>query len=193
MTRERFAAVMATLSVLPGRDVTEPLLEVYWRVLGDLSDAEMEGAATKALRSCRFLPTPAELLALARPRNLAAEAGRVFEAVKALADYSPRAGDVWSETKIRIALGEAAADAFAACGGSAALRHGDEVWTRKHFVEAYQAHPPADPPPALPASRKERRELGRAPSGDARVLPLVRSIGKPMPRDFRAAAAGDEP
>ena len=57
------AAALATLAVaLPGKDISSPLLEVYWRALADLTDAELEAAATKALRACRFFPTPSELL-----------------------------------------------------------------------------------------------------------------------------------
>lgn len=192
MTRERMAAALATLAVaLPGKDISSPLLEVYWRALADLTDAELEAAATKALRACRFFPTPSELLELAQPRNLAAEAGRVFERVQSLADYSPRVGSVWSETKIRLALGDEVADAFQAAGGASALMRGDDVWTRKAFVEAYQAHPPTD----NPLLRIGPAEPKRLPSGEGRVLEMVRHIGNlpdPKGRDFRSAAAKDE-
>lgn len=182
MTRERFAAAMATLSVLPGGAVDDVRLEVYYRVLGDLTDEEFEMAATKALRSCRFLPTPAELLELARPRHLAAEAGKVYDQIRDLADYSERLGSTWTVTKIRLALGEAAAEAFQAAGGSDAFRSGDPVWTRKAFVEAYTTHPPHEAPPALPASPKERRQIGKVDrETDPKVLPFVKSIGN-MPR-----------
>ena len=187
MTRERFAAVMATLSVLPGKDVSAPLLEVYWRVLGDLTDEEMEAGATKALRTCRFLPTPSELLELARPRNLQAEAGRVFEQVRELSDYSA-GGEFWRETKIRVALGNEAADAFIACGGSSAFKCGDPVWTRKAFVEAYCKQPPRETPPALPESPKAKRLIGTKSDTDPKVLDLTRRIG----RDWKARAAGDD-
>lgn len=191
MTRERFAAVMATLSVLPGKDVSAPLLEVYWRVLGDLNDEEMEAGATKALRTCRFLPTPAELLELARPRNLQAEAGKVFEQIRELSDYAA-GGEYWKETKIRIALGNEAADAFVACGGSAAFRSGDPVWTRKAFVEAYCNRPPRETPPALPESPKAKRMIGSTTDADPKVLDLTRRIGRTLPPDFKARASGDD-
>ena len=196
MTRERFAAVMATLSVLPGKDVSAPLLEVYWRVLGDLTDAEMETGATKALRTCRFLPTPSELLELARPRNLPAEAGRVFEDVKRLADYDGKTGELWREVSVRCALGNEVADAFQACGGSNAFKNGDPVWTRKAFVEAYCKHPPIEAPPMLPEYGKELRRLAKGPEPeDRRFLALVKQTGKSLRevKDFRAAQANDDP
>lgn len=192
MTRERMAAALATLAVaLPGKEISGPLLEVYWRALADLTDEQLEAAATRALRACRFFPTPSELLELAQPRNLAAEAGRVFERVKGLADYSPRVGAVWSETKIRLALGDAVADAYQAAGGAAAFATGDEVWTRKAFVEAYREAPPAE----NPLLRIGPAEPKRLASGEARVIEMVRTIGslpEPKGRDFKSAAANDE-
>ena len=192
MTRERMAAALATLAVaLPGKEISGPLLEVYWRALADLTDEQLESAATKALRACKFFPTPAELLELARPRNMVAEAGRVFERVKSLAGYSPQVGAVWSETKIRLALGDAVADAYQAAGGASALMRGDEVWTRKAFVDAYLKAPPTD----NPLLRIGPETPKRLPDPERRVMQLVKTIGnmpEPTRKDFKSAAAKDD-
>lgn len=178
MTRDDFAKVLATLSVLPGGEVDKVRLAVYWEVLKDLTLEELSRAAAVILRTKKFFPVPAEILELARPRNLGAEAGRVYEQITELADYSDRVGSTWSETKIRLWGGDRVADAYMAAGGSAAFRSGDPVWTRKAFVESYVAHPPEECPPPLPASAKARRELGRGPTtNDPKVLQLVRGIG----------------
>lgn len=180
MSPERFKAVLATLAIaLPGREQSDALRDVYWRVLAGLTDEQLEAAAAKALRSCRFFPTPAELLELAQPRNLEAEAGRVFERVKALADYSPQCGPIWSETKIRLALGDAVADAYQAAGGSSAMMRGDEVWTRKAFVASYAEHPP-EANPLLRLGSGETKTL--PPVRDERVEGLKAVVGRPMPK-----------
>jgi len=189
MSPERFKAVMATLAVtLPGKEQSDALRDVYWRTLADLTDAQLETAAARALRSCRFFPTPSELLELSQPRNLGAEAGRVFNRVKMLAEYSALAGTYWTETKIRLALGDQVADAFQAAGGSAAFEKGDEVWTRKAFVEAYQEFPPPENP-LLRIGSGDTKALS-APK-DARVIEFVQRIGKPIeppPMDEKRAA-----
>lgn len=58
------AAVMTSVGVLAeafGRTATEATIAAYTIGLGGLSPRQIENATGKALRSCKFMPTPAEL------------------------------------------------------------------------------------------------------------------------------------
>jgi hypothetical protein len=88
---QTLAVTLKALSVPFGREVSRELLEVYRVALDDLTDTELQTAAAKAIRHCRFFPPPAELRALAGrggEKALKAEAaeawGRVQEALDAL-------------------------------------------------------------------------------------------------------------
>lgn len=160
-SKERFASTMSAMALaLPmsnGRQLTQPLLEMYWRVLADLSDEELELAATSIMRNptrAVFFPTPAELLAAARPVSQA-DAMRSLAAVRRLAEYSPELGDTWSVTTIREKLGPAAAMAFQAIGGDAGMRElhapANAPFARQRFALAYTDAVSRDARAALPA------------------------------------------
>lgn len=179
--RPAFAAAMAGLALaLPGRELSDALLELYWRALADLDDHEFARAAETAIRRCRFFPTPAELLGFARPPRVDshAAAGRVYLQAQGLTEYCPNTGTWWSAERIRATLGEAAYQAFHACGGSAGFRlaedpyHGPRV--RREFVECFQRVVAAEPQAALPAPSR----LDRTPEP---VRVLSAGIGQPWP------------
>lgn len=65
--REVFATSLAVLGATFDRKVSPPLIEGYWLVLEHLEESEIALAMKKALATCKFMPAPAELLALARP------------------------------------------------------------------------------------------------------------------------------
>lgn len=48
-----------------GRKTTGATFEVYSIALGDLTDEQVDAASTRAARTCRFMPSPAELRQLA--------------------------------------------------------------------------------------------------------------------------------
>lgn len=64
--RVRFGTVIQALAATFRVDVTEALLEGYRIGLDDLEQELFEQAARRALRECRFMPTPAELRSFAR-------------------------------------------------------------------------------------------------------------------------------
>jgi hypothetical protein len=173
--RARFASTMTAMAlVLPGRPLTDPTLEVYWRVLADLTDAELERAATAILRDTSrpvFFPTPAELLLAARPRDPAA-AMRTLDRLRLLAEYSPRVGDTWSVSRIRAELGEAAVTAYLVAGASSGMREladpAHAPFVRNRFVAAYDEAVARNPLAALPAGPDHT---------PARVHALTRGIG----------------
>ena len=58
---DRFAKNMAGLGALFDKVPAEPVIELYWRTLSDLSDADFERACTLAAKRLKFFPKPAEL------------------------------------------------------------------------------------------------------------------------------------
>jgi hypothetical protein len=58
---------MALLGELFDKEITETLSEVYWLALEEITDREATVAFQAALKSCVFMPKPAELLDLAYP------------------------------------------------------------------------------------------------------------------------------
>lgn len=83
MTKEQaFAAGMGALASVFNRALDKAAIRAYELALEELSSEEMAIAAGAALKACRFMPTPAELLAFGKPpRNLAIEAADAWEAV----------------------------------------------------------------------------------------------------------------
>lgn len=194
--RPAFAAGMALLGVTFGREVDQARIAAYWSALSDLTDDEFRLATAKLCAGWKcqpseMFPLPATIRQYARPyQDIAAEATRLFEQVEALGDYSP-IGMKWSIAKVGAILGWAAAEAFAAAGGSSAfatLTDQSRPFVRKEFVAAYQRAaeavakrlaPPLTDRPALPA-----------PRGRLRVL--TSGIGDGPRRDYRNAQAGDD-
>jgi hypothetical protein len=81
--RKAFSSAMALLAETFNKTLSKPLLDAYWGVLGELTDQELAGAASRALAECRFFPVPSELLAFARPpRTLEARAASAWIAVR---------------------------------------------------------------------------------------------------------------
>jgi hypothetical protein len=64
-TSETIARVVSLLCEAYGRKPTEATFSVYKLALSDVTDAELNTAAGRASRECRFMPTPAELRQLA--------------------------------------------------------------------------------------------------------------------------------
>lgn len=152
-----FASSMTALALaLPGREITEPMLEVYWRALTSLTDAEFQRAAGEALRRSKFFPVPAELLEWGRPHAVdpVATAARTLARAELLTEYCPNSGTWWSGERIRKEIGEAAYQAFHACGGSPGFRQIDDPYhgpgVRKAFVECYLRVVRLEPRFALP-------------------------------------------
>lgn len=79
-----FAAMMAMLSEMFGRQVTDVLVEGYWIALQDLTEDELQTATQRALAECKFMPAPAEIRELSgrRQKRLAAAEAREFERVR---------------------------------------------------------------------------------------------------------------
>lgn len=143
---------------------------VYVQALEDVPDERFRMAVGEALRTCRFYPTPAELLQFAgtgtSARNIALEA-RASEALDALLDAASR-GEL---PDMRRHPDAAARHAFAVVG-----RHAfewcepgrDETFRRKRWLEAYVS--------AAEQEAAERR-LGIAPDRALAAAVVARLAG----------------
>lgn len=189
----RFASVMASMAlVLPmfGRELTPDLQEIYWQALAALSDDEFETAAHALMRTETQFPPPARFLDVIRPTNLTADAtralGRAWDLGK---QVLPGQGCWWSGDAIREKVGQAAYEAFHACGGSSAFRDLDSEYhgpgIRKAFVEAYRNQVAADPDRALPLPKPELPQLStgqvllagdQAPAAQRSLLDEFRAV-----------------
>lgn len=59
--RERFAGILASLSLIFGRDLDRTTAEVYFRALADLSIAEVSDGAECCIRELTYFPKPGEI------------------------------------------------------------------------------------------------------------------------------------
>lgn len=141
--REAFGLAMATLAVNCRTEVTGEQLELFWRFLDDLGDAEFARAVAIHLQTSRFFPTVAELREHVTPKvNFHAQAVLAFEQVVKTGVHSP-VGTRWSIRTVAEVVGPVAAEAFAAAGASSAFEQEqgerDLPYLRKRFVDAYVA------------------------------------------------------
>jgi hypothetical protein len=116
-------AVAASLKIL-GRafagTVDEARIQVYAAALEDLTDAELATATTLVVKSHtgEFIPPPAVIRKAIAPAPTVIDVDPVLRAIEKLAVYNPNAGMVYPPVaKVRDALGDAAAYAYAAAGG----------------------------------------------------------------------------
>lgn len=139
--RGTFVAAMGSLALNCRIEVSEQQLELYWQMLGDLSDEDFTRAVAVSLQTSRFFPTIAELRQTVTPYSSPqAEAGLAFERVSGLGQYSPQ-GYRWNIRIIAQVVGPCAAEAFAAAGGSRAFEQeqGERnlPFLRNRFIDAY--------------------------------------------------------
>lgn len=143
--RELFVTIMETLGETFNRPLTDGLLEGYWMALEDLTENEIKAAAKRAIVTSKFMPSPSELLAFARPkRNPAANVIQAWQAVR-------KAIDVYDWNVGTIDFGPLVNAVVRNLGGwdtlcRATLPELDNPgWLRKRFDEVYSALSSADP------------------------------------------------
>lgn len=71
MAVEAFAALMRVLAATFNIELTPAAVEGYKLALGDLTEPELRHALARAVRECKFMPRPAELLAFVESLHLA--------------------------------------------------------------------------------------------------------------------------
>lgn len=67
--REAFVTGLAVLGATFDRKLAPAAVEGYWLALSDLSEDEWKALMKRALSECKFMPAPAELLVMARPKQ----------------------------------------------------------------------------------------------------------------------------
>lgn len=143
--RDAFVAIMELLGETYNRQLTTGMLDGYWLVLEDLSEADLRHATRQAIATSKFMPTPAELLAVVRPpRNAAADVINAWQVVrKAIDKYDWNVGSIDFGPLVNAVIRN--------LGGwdtlcKATLPELDNPgWLRKRFEEVYQALSSQDP------------------------------------------------
>lgn len=104
--KAQFAGLLEALATTFGKQVDKAMLLGYWMGLSDLTESALERACMKAIRTCKFMPKPAELRELAGILSPAAQAALAFADVDralAVCGYyrSPNFEDVVINATIR--------------------------------------------------------------------------------------------
>jgi hypothetical protein len=132
--RQDFAIVIAALSETFGRDASEATVYGYWLGLNDLPIDSVKDAASRALRSCKFMPTPAELRELAGIANVSDRALLAWSAVEKASSLGAYKSVDFDDPLINAAI--------RSMGGWPAIldksQQDFDTWVRKDFIAAYQ-------------------------------------------------------
>lgn len=124
------AALIKTIAVLASafpRDVTEPMIDAYRIALLDLDDKHLETAVGRALRECKFFPSPAEIRERAGANTfLAIDIERLLAAISALGSYNASVGWILPDAEtVQRKFGHAVATAFVLAGQSRCYSEND--------------------------------------------------------------------
>jgi len=88
--RQKFQMLMNVMCEVYHRDISDALLDIYWRVLAPYSDKQVEEACNTAVRTCKFFPKPAELIELMQgslQERALIQADKVLDAVRRVGYY----------------------------------------------------------------------------------------------------------
>lgn len=188
---ERFAIVMNALGAAFTRPITPAVLTAYEIGLEGLTIDEIEAAAKRALQTCRFMPTPAELRELAgglKPEDQAVLAWET--AVRAVENYGWYHSVQFEDAAITATIRSLGGwQRFCErCGGE------EEKWLRQEFLRTYAAYCKVgvSPEAALPLAGEFERQntlLGyrNRPEDRPALIPCeyapttVRRIGRARP------------
>jgi hypothetical protein len=134
------AAVMTSVGVLAeafGRTATEATIAAYTIGLGGLTPKQIENATGKALRTCKFMPTPAELRELAGELKLA-DRGEIAWAAfeRAVAQHGGYRSVCFDDPAINAAV--QSLGGWCACCEMPANEF--DSFLRPKFLKAYEAH-----------------------------------------------------
>jgi len=188
---ERFAIVMNALGAAFNRPITPAVLTAYEMGLDGLAIEEIEAAAKRALKTCKFMPTPAELRELAgdaKPEDAALIAWEIAtRAVEAIGWYgSVQFEDPAITATIRSLGGW---QKFCErCGGE------EEKWLRKEFLTTYASYrrtgvSPEAAMPMVGEFERQNRLMGFHREEDRPCL--VRCNGKLTPTPLISSDSDD--
>jgi len=171
-TAKQLTKSFAFLQAVFPRDLTPAMTEVYLRALDDLTDEQLEFATGRAIRACKFFPTPSELREFSGAKPTV-DVDEVLRHIDHLGTYHPNAGHLRpSASTVAQSLGAGIGAAYASVGADGLFS--DNETTKDIARRAFSAEL-AKAPPA---------ETARFLIGASRALP---------PAVRPALAAGDEP
>lgn len=140
--KAEFKNIITALGTMTGTKIDKMLLRLYWGALEDLAYDEFENAAMKAVKNCKFMPKPAEILEFAGKGHSATQDNAkdkasaawvaVAGAVRSKGRHvSPDFEDPFANAAVRAMGGW-----ISLCGRS---QEDFDVWARKDFLGEYQA------------------------------------------------------
>lgn len=146
MTDKRgFVAMLSTLAETFRIELNPLAIDGYWLALQPLGELELRRAAARALASCKFMPTPVELLGFAGKAPEQLEAVAIADAWEAVRDALGRHGYYGS-----VDFGPLVNAVIRNMGGWMRLSdmtREDAPWKRKEFEKlyiAFAARPPSE-------------------------------------------------
>lgn len=143
MTSEMLATIIETLGEYFRSPLTVPATRAYAMGLEELTDEQLQLAARRAIKECKFMPTAAELLAFAgrKPRNVASEAAEAWGDVRKAIDQHDHSHAVDFGSLVN-AVVRNVGGWQRLCGlGLTDL----DVWARKEFERVYAMLAEKDP------------------------------------------------
>lgn len=134
---ERITLVVSALASAFNREADEALFLAYTMGLSDLSVASINKAATRAMRECKFMPTPAELRELSGELKLTDRAEIAWACFdRAVTQHGGYRSVCFDDPAINATIQNL--DGWTACCEMPA--HEFDSFLRPKFLKAYEAH-----------------------------------------------------
>ncbi len=141
--KQQFATALSGMAEIFRSDLSAIALEGYWSALNDLPLASFQKGVESCLRSCKFMPAPAEIRSHSAGEPKAKAVGAwetVIAAIRAHGGWASVIFDDRAITNAVLSLG--GWKHLTGLGGDAL-----HVWARKEFLNAYR--PSTEAPVAL--------------------------------------------
>lgn len=138
--KARFAAIMAAMAEIYGKELSAPALGLHFRLLREYAFEEVERAALTILKSRKYtsMPTPADFIEHISGGSVddraEVEAGKVLRAIATIGGYR---SVVFDDPVTQAVIGQTYGGWARLCRESS-LRH--EKWWRREFVRAYASY-----------------------------------------------------
>lgn len=145
MTVSEYKEQMLRLSVAFRKQLTRPVLTLYWEQFRDVDAAHFARAVDGCIKTDTWFPTVAQIRrALGQGGGTLAEAGLTFTALLGPAPhYDPRRGDYWAIPDVMAEFGPQAVAAFLVAGGSASFRDRTDKtveFLRRDFLRGWEEY-----------------------------------------------------
>lgn len=161
--KEQFATALSGMAEIFRSDLSAVALGGYWSALNDLTVAAFRKGVESCLRSCRFMPAPAEIRSHSAGEPKAKAVGAWETVIGAIRSHGGWASVIFDDRAITNAvLSLGGWKHLTGLGGDAL-----HVWARKEFLNAYR--PSTAEPLALDGMGEEEPVRIASASGSARI------------------------